>query len=346
MKRKAPISDPIERAARPFLPKILKAVAEQGAFPGDYFLILGKYDSTESVAVPRSEAHQFLAMAKTEVRRRKYERLLDSPCDRNVLLVMVCAGDHVEGHWMQVPAVAPAQDPSDEERMQDAHLYMRKHMGQCVRAIRQKGERLGDWLIILRMPDEVPIAIRRKHSRASIEKLGQFADVTEVLRELDAPADDDEVFCVHAYPGKLAWFRTTPTFMNAEVAAKEDVGVVANRLAKECHEQLREVGEDPCKYMAFLRWPAEEGKGVEPLVFPRTEVHRELRAMEGTKKYQQILDLLADPYDGVMVFVDDASRADILMTFRDDGQFAREANALVAEVFARSGLDKPPPEVP
>jgi hypothetical protein len=48
--------------------------------------------------VPRALAGEILARAKTEARRRKYERLIASPCDKHDLLVMVCAGDHVEGH--------------------------------------------------------------------------------------------------------------------------------------------------------------------------------------------------------------------------------------------------------
>ena len=69
-----PLPDPIERAARPFLPKLLKLAAEQGRFPADYFLLIGKYDPSSGAIIPRALAADVVALGKTVARRRKYER--------------------------------------------------------------------------------------------------------------------------------------------------------------------------------------------------------------------------------------------------------------------------------
>ncbi len=142
-----PLPDPVERAVRPFLPKLLQVAAENGDFPGDYFLVLGKYDTKDAVIAPRALAGEFLAHAKTEARRRKYERFIASPCDRHDLLVLVCAGDHVEAHWRKVPALvsptAPTTAPVCEEMTPaqmpaDVRRYLESHLGGILRAIRQR----------------------------------------------------------------------------------------------------------------------------------------------------------------------------------------------------------------
>ena len=337
-----PLPHPIERAARPFLPKLLQLAAENGDFPGDYFLLLGKYDTKESVIVPRVLAGEILAQAKTEARRRKYERLIASPCDPHDLLVMVCAGDHVEGHWMKVPALVPpatstASEELTPERMPaDVHHYMRLHLGGILRAIRLKDGRPGDWVVLLRVPDEVPVVLRRRAARGQLVKAG--ADEA-LLRELDKPAAEHEVFCIHPAPGKLFWFRTRSSM---DVDAGETMESFGERLLHECTAQLRDLGQDPNDYLAYVKWPPAEGGGVAPLVCPRVKVEEELAAIRGSEKYEQIVKMLADPFDGLMVFLD---RADVehILWVADDAGFRAEVQAMVDEATGRLGLGRPPP---
>ena len=334
------LPDPIERAARPFLPKLLQVAAENGDFPGDYFLILGKYDAKESVIVPRALAGEILAQAKTEARRRKYERLIGSPCDKHDLLVMVCAGDHVEGHWMKVPALVPAtgtvcEEMTPEQMPADVQRYMRIHLGAILRAIRAKSPRPGDWVVILRVPDEVPVILRRSAAKGSLAKAGAG---DELLRELAKPAADHEVFCVHPAAGKLFWFRARSAVV---VETGEAIETFAQRMLHDCSAQLRDVGQDPNDYLAYVKWPPAEDGGVEHIVCPRVKVEEELGAIRGSAKYEQIVTMIADPFDGLMVFVDAAERENIVWAV-DDAGFRAEVGDLLGEAMKRLGLDSPP----
>jgi hypothetical protein len=106
-----PIPDAIAATARPYLRQVVDLCAGSERSPGDYVLLLGKYSAEETFLFPRSSAVEILDRAKTAARRRKCERLIALPCGPHDLLVMVCAGEHVEGHTMRVPTVVRKEAP-------------------------------------------------------------------------------------------------------------------------------------------------------------------------------------------------------------------------------------------
>ncbi len=106
-----PVPDQIARAARPFLAQVADLCSNGTLTPGDFVLLLGKYSSEETFLFPRSNTTELLERAKTPARRKKSERLLASSHGPHDLLVMVCAGDHVEGHFVRVPTVVPRAAP-------------------------------------------------------------------------------------------------------------------------------------------------------------------------------------------------------------------------------------------
>jgi hypothetical protein len=109
-----PVPDAIARAARPFLREVVALAAKSTLSPGHFVLLLGKYSSEETFLFPRSDAGQILERAKTDAARRKCERLLAAPHGPHDLLVIVCAGSHVEGHFVRVPTIVPDPKPLTE----------------------------------------------------------------------------------------------------------------------------------------------------------------------------------------------------------------------------------------
>jgi hypothetical protein len=106
-----PVPDAIARAARPYLREIVALCAKSTGSPGNFVLLLGKYSSEETFLLPRSDTSQVLEHVKTEAARRKCERLLAAAHGPHDLLVLVCAGGHVEGHVVRVPTIVPEPKP-------------------------------------------------------------------------------------------------------------------------------------------------------------------------------------------------------------------------------------------
>ncbi len=127
-KMPSPAKDSIDRAVRALLPRVSKLAAEQGGQPGDFFVVIEKYDPGNVLLLPRSAAADALAVAKSEARRRRYLGLLAVPCKPSELLVMVAAGDHVEGRRFAVAARLASAVGSPELTKEDFEAYLRFHI--------------------------------------------------------------------------------------------------------------------------------------------------------------------------------------------------------------------------
>jgi hypothetical protein len=205
---------------------------------------------------------------------------------------------------------------------------LKRHLDGIVSAVRKKGGRLGDWCAVFLGPDSAPVVLRRTQAVAPLTKAGAS---DELLRELAKPAPDDELFFISPGSGTFAWCRlTTPAATDGDTS-HDAMMRVAHRLVLECKESLESLGQKPCEYIAYVRWPPADGSKAQPIVCLRSAIHEELRALEGTKKLEQILAYLKDPFDGMTLFIDAADREDILITYKDDGEFEAEANAILAE---------------
>ena len=64
------------------------------------------------------------------------------------------------------------------------------------------------------------------------------------------------------------------------------------------------------------------------MICPRVKIEEELAAIRGSEKYAQIVQMLADPFDGLMVFLD---RPDVehILWVADDPGFGTEVRALL-----------------
>ncbi len=206
-----PLPDPIARAVRPFFARVLELAAEGGGAPSDYVLVVGKYDAAECRLLARAASAEIDALAKTPARRGKLERFLAAPCDPRDLLVLVSAGDHVDGYRVRVP--------------------------------------------------------------------------TRPAREGDDPAN-------------------------------HDLTAHTQRWAHASYEALKDAGESPSDYIVYVRWPPPEGEPVAPKVLLRSEAPDKLRALRGTKKYEQIVASLEDTRDDVLLVVDVAGQEDVVIARR------------------------------
>lgn len=197
-----------ETYARRFLPKVIDLAATQGREPRDFVLVIGKYDQSRSTVVPRALADEVFAVARSAVGREKIARLLAKPCEAKQLLVLVTAGDHVEGQFIRVPTIAPDPDKIfvTREEMDDIERYMKMYGPSFSAAVAAKGGKLSDYVAILRPPDKTPIFGTRENARPTLElEQNGYGDAA---KELDVPAkNDDELLCVYKVKGKPSWSR-------------------------------------------------------------------------------------------------------------------------------------------
>ncbi len=197
-----------ETYARRFLPKVIDLAANQGREPRDFVLVIGKYDPTKSLVVPRASADEVLSVARSPVGREKIARLLDKACEPKQLLVLVTAGDHVEGQFIRVPTIAPDPDKIfvTREEMDDIERYMKMYGPSFSAAVAAKGGKLSDYVAILRPPDKTPIFGTREFARPTLElEQNGYGDA---VKELDVPAkNDDELLCFYKVKGKPTWSR-------------------------------------------------------------------------------------------------------------------------------------------
>jgi hypothetical protein len=216
------IPESVERVVRPFLPLVAKKSAELGRTPRDYFLLIGKYEPSKSALVPRSTTADFMALAKSDARRRKYERFLALPCAPNDLLVMVCAGDHVEGYRVRVPIVVPEEtpEPSDENVLPvseaTARLFLERAqewLALGYESVRELGETPGDYLNYVQWPPAdgkvvSPSVFPRSKVSDELRHLHGTKKYAQLLEHLEAPCDD--VMLVLDVVGRediCVWFR-------------------------------------------------------------------------------------------------------------------------------------------
>lgn len=198
----------VETYARRFLPKVIDLAASQGREPRDFVLVIGKYDPSKSLIVPRASADELFAAARSPVSREKIARLLEKPCESKQLLVLITAGDRVDGQFIQVPTIAPDPDKIfvTREEMDDIERYMQMYGPSFSAAVAAKGDKLSDYVAILRPPDKTPIFGTRDYARPTLElEQNGYGDA---VKELDVPAkNDDELLCFYKVKGKPTWSR-------------------------------------------------------------------------------------------------------------------------------------------
>ncbi|MGO8997375.1 MAG: hypothetical protein ACLQVI_29005 [Polyangiaceae bacterium] len=194
-----PLPEPIERAVRPFLPIVVKQAGELGRAPSDYFLVLGKYDPSKGSLIPRAAVVDFLALAKSEARRRKYERFLALPCEPNDLLVLVCAGDHVEGHRVRVPRVVPGAGKEEELPVSESTARTFLELTQewltlGYDGIREIGENPSEYINYVEWPprngDRGSRVFPRSKVSEELRHLHGTKKYAQLLEHLETPCDD------------------------------------------------------------------------------------------------------------------------------------------------------------
>jgi len=206
-KKSKPKSE-VERYARRFLKMVVETCAREHTVPGDRFLMIGKYDPERAVLVPRAIADETVTVARSSVGREKMTRFLAKPCEPKQLLVLITAGDHVEGQFIRVPTIAPDPDKITVTRaeMDDIERYMQAYGPSFSAAVAAKGGKLSDYVAILRPPDKTPIFGTRENARATLEL--EENGMRDVVKELEVPAkNDDELLCVYKVKGKPTWSR-------------------------------------------------------------------------------------------------------------------------------------------
>lgn len=196
-KKTPPAKKPIDAYARPFLRKVIEQCASDSREPCDYFLVVGKYDPTSCMVVPRVFTDEILDIARTPARREKMEKLLAEPCGLKQLLVMLTAGDHIEGGFVHVPTIVPATPPqvawSPTER-EKQNEYIQRHAGAMIAHIEAEDGKPCDYVAIGRFPTEPPMVVRREVAREHMP----ISDYGDVVKALDVPAaNDDELLFVY-----------------------------------------------------------------------------------------------------------------------------------------------------
>lgn len=338
---KATTTSTLERYAKPFLGLVRERAKKEGRDPRDYFLLVPKYNPTEPMMVPRSEGDAIVKLARTPVARAKMARFLAEPCAPTKLLVLLTAGEHVEG--AHVNCMMEARDPAapryvSQKEKDAAEAYVVRHASAAADAIEEKKGRAKDFVAIGRGPHAGPVIVPRSDAREGLRNAGYGA----VLDELDVPAaHEDELLWLYKVGNVPSWSRTQMGPRTEDGGGGDndnsDAGVGGGigelgfsletardfvKLTQEWlrlgYEAVREIGEEPSAYVSYVQWPPQDGPIASPRVFPRSKVAEELRHLRGTKKYKQLLEHLeGTPCDDVMLALDVAGRDDICVMFRD-----------------------------
>jgi hypothetical protein len=196
----------VAKYARPYLKVAIEACAREHRDPADYYLLIGKYGPEEGMLVPRALAEQTIAMFRSPIGREKMRKLVGMRCEPKQLLVIITAGDHVEGDFIRVPTIAPDPDKIFFTRaeMDAIERYQRLYAPSFSASVDGSGGKLADYVAILLLPNRRPILIERKNAREALEISGFGA----AAAELDVPAtNDDELLCIYMVKGKPSWSR-------------------------------------------------------------------------------------------------------------------------------------------
>jgi hypothetical protein len=314
----SPAKDSIDRAVRALLPRVSRLAAEQGGQPSDFFVVIEKYDPGNVLLLPRSAATDAFAVAKSEARRRRYLRLLAVPCKPSELLVMVAAGDHVEGRRFAVTARLASAVGSTELTKEDFEAYLHFHIPGIVDKILGEGGRLEDHVVILRPPSGAPTTLARADARPHLVEFGERA-----LAMLDVPGESDELLIAFRWNGQpdCARLKVGLERGDEEAARASQMQRLMERWLQVAYDSVVDLGERPSDYCAYVAWPPADGDVVRPEIMPRRIARDSLR---GSPKYAQICEHLSETRcDDVLLLVDVQGQPDILVMWRDKEKIPR-----------------------
>ena len=229
-------------------------------------MVIEKYDPGNVLLLPRSAAADAFAVAKSEARRRRYLGLLAVPCKPSELLVMVAAGDHVEGRRFAVAARLASAVGSTELTKTDFEAYLRHHIPEVVDRILGEGGRIEDHVVILRPPSGAPTTVARADAKPHLVEFGERA-----LAMLDVPGADDELLVAFWWNGQpdCARLKVGLERGDEEAARASQLQRLMERWLQVAYDTVLEMGERPSDYCAYVAWSPADGDLAQPEIMPR-----------------------------------------------------------------------------
>src|ERR1700722_14982633 len=188
---KATTTSTLERYAKPYLPLVRERAKKEGRDPQDYFLVVPKYDPTKASMVPRSGADEVLKLPRSPGGRAKMERLLAEPCAATKVLVLLTAGEYVEG--AQVNCMVEAREPGapryvSQKEKDAAEAYVVRYASAVADEIENKGGQAKDFVALGRGTKAGPLIVPRSDAREGL----RIAGYGEVLDQLDVPVSHED----------------------------------------------------------------------------------------------------------------------------------------------------------
>ncbi len=200
----------IEHLARRHLRAVVERAAAEGREPGDYFLVLNRYDASVRHVSSRRAAQEILDLAHSPAQREKLASLLAKPCEPKQLLIVVLAGTQTaEGQLLHIPTIvpepgAPKNIVVTKKEFTRLNQYLEGCAATAAKMVDQENGRIADYVAIARPPDGAPIVLRREHAREGL----RIAGLGDAVKELDVPpASDEEILIVYRYEGTPTWTR-------------------------------------------------------------------------------------------------------------------------------------------